>query len=115
MPTATFQAVVTDEHGASSAAVDIVVNLIGVNDIAEATDDESSVTEDSGSYTLGGTVAVAETRLPGLADHSVIRASQFGLLGSREAVALALRFFDTGRFRRADAAASAPAPAGGIG
>lgn len=54
-----------------------------------------------------GTVAVAETRLPGLADHAVIDASHFGLLGSREAAALAMRFFDTGRF--------APAPAGGIG
>ncbi|MDP3759093.1 MAG: VCBS domain-containing protein [Ramlibacter sp.] len=58
--TATFQAVVTDEHGASSAAVDIVVHLIGANDIAEATDDEASVTEDSGSYTVSGSIAVAD-------------------------------------------------------
>jgi VCBS repeat-containing protein len=58
--TATFQAVVTDEHGASSETVDIVVNLVGVNDIAEATDDEASVTEDSGSYAVSGTVVVED-------------------------------------------------------
>lgn len=58
--TATFQAMVTDEHGASSAAVDIVVNLVGVNDIAEATDDEASVTEDSGSYVVSGSVSIAD-------------------------------------------------------
>lgn len=62
-----------------------------------------------------GTVAVAETRLPGLADHTVIRASHFGLLGSHEAAALALRFFETGRFRPPGAGAAGTAPAGGIG
>jgi pimeloyl-ACP methyl ester carboxylesterase len=61
-----------------------------------------------------GTVAVAETRLPGLADHRVIRASHFGLLGSREAVTLALGFFETGRFHDGDAAAMA-VRRGGIG
>lgn len=61
-----------------------------------------------------GTVAVAETRLPGLADHAVVRASHFGLLGSREAVALALRFFEAGRF--GDGGPAAPAARdGGIG
>lgn len=58
--TATFQAIVTDEHGASSAAVDIVVNLIGVNDIAEVTGDNSgSVTED-GTLVATGDLDVAD-------------------------------------------------------
>jgi pimeloyl-ACP methyl ester carboxylesterase len=57
-----------------------------------------------------GTVAVAETRLPGLNDHTVIRVSHFGLLFAREAATLAQRFFETGRF--GDVAA---APRDGIG
>jgi VCBS repeat-containing protein len=57
---ATFQAIVTDEHGASSAAVDIVVNLIGVNDIADVTGDNSgSVTED-GTLVVSGDLNVAD-------------------------------------------------------
>ena len=57
---ATFQAIVTDEHGASSAAVDIVVNLIGVNDIADVTgDDSGSVTED-GTLVVTGDLNVAD-------------------------------------------------------
>lgn len=55
-----------------------------------------------------GTVAVAETRLPGLADHVVIDASHCGLLLSGDAAALAARFFAHGRF-----AADGPAPAAG--
>lgn len=45
-----------------------------------------------------GTVAVAETRLPGLADHVVIPVSHTGLLYSSEAVRLAVGFFRDGRF-----------------
>jgi VCBS repeat-containing protein len=57
---ATFQAIVTDEHGASSAAVDIVVNLIGVNDIADVTGDNSgSVTED-GTLVVTGDLNVSD-------------------------------------------------------
>jgi len=51
---AVFQAEVTDEHGASSGTVDIVVNLIGVNDIADVTgDDGGSVGEDDVLATSG--------------------------------------------------------------
>lgn len=53
-----------------------------------------------------GTVAVAETRLPGLADHAVIDASHCGLLLSRDAAALAARFFECGRFDGAVPAAT---------
>lgn len=45
-----------------------------------------------------GTVAVDETRLPGLADHVVIPTSHTGLLFSPEAVRLAVGFFREGRF-----------------
>lgn len=45
-----------------------------------------------------GTVAVAETRLPGLDEHAVIRASHSGLIVSREAAQLSARFLATGRF-----------------
>ncbi len=45
-----------------------------------------------------GTVAVAETRLPGLAAHTVIQASHSGLLFSAEAARLAEAFFRRGRF-----------------
>jgi pimeloyl-ACP methyl ester carboxylesterase len=46
-----------------------------------------------------GTVAVAETRLPGLADHAVIATSHSGFLFSAEAARLAAHFFDHGRFQ----------------
>jgi len=46
-----------------------------------------------------GTVALAETRLPGLRDHCVMRASHSGLLRSPEAAAQALAFLRCGRFR----------------
>ncbi|MFC3551620.1 esterase/lipase family protein [Lysobacter cavernae] len=45
-----------------------------------------------------GTVAVAETRLPGLADHAVIAASHSGLLVSAEAARLTVAFLRSGRF-----------------
>lgn len=45
-----------------------------------------------------GSVAVTETRLPGLADHAVIPASHSGMLFSAEAARLAIRFFREGRF-----------------
>lgn len=45
-----------------------------------------------------GTVAVAETRLAGLADHTVIAASHTGLLFSAQAARLAVAFLEHGRF-----------------
>jgi len=45
-----------------------------------------------------GTVAVAETRLPGVADHVVIEASHSGLLFSNEAVEQAVAFLHAGHF-----------------
>lgn len=45
-----------------------------------------------------GTVSVAETQAPGLADHVVVAASHSGLLLSREAAAQAVRFLREGRF-----------------
>ena len=45
-----------------------------------------------------GTVAVAETRLPGLAAHTVIPASHSGLIVSRVAAELAANFLATGAF-----------------
>jgi pimeloyl-ACP methyl ester carboxylesterase len=45
-----------------------------------------------------GTVAVAETRLAGLADHVVVEASHSGLLFSAEAVEQAIVFLRQGRF-----------------
>ncbi len=45
-----------------------------------------------------GTVAVEETRLPGLADHHVIETNHTGLLFSPEAAQQAARFLRTGRF-----------------
>ena len=47
-----------------------------------------------------GTVAVAETRSPALADHLVLRTSHMGLLLSREVAAQAARFLRDGRFGR---------------
>ncbi|GHE31745.1 esterase/lipase family protein [Vulcaniibacterium thermophilum] len=46
-----------------------------------------------------GTVAVAETRLAGLADHATVPASHSGLVLSPEAAALTVRFLRNGRFR----------------
>ena len=46
-----------------------------------------------------GAVAVAETRLPGLADHRVVHASHSGLLLSPTVAALAADFLREGRFR----------------
>lgn len=48
-----------------------------------------------------GTVAVAETRAPGLADHVVVRTSHVGLLLSREVAAQAVRFLRSGHFNGA--------------
>lgn len=45
-----------------------------------------------------GTVAVAETRAPGLADHRVVRTSHMGLLLSREVAVQAIHFLRGGRF-----------------
>lgn len=50
-----------------------------------------------------GTVAVAETRLPGLTDHTIVAASHSGLLFSTEAARQALHFFEHGRFHDQDA------------
>lgn len=46
-----------------------------------------------------GTVAVAETRLPGLADHCVVPTSHTGMLFSRAAAEQAVAFLREGRFR----------------
>lgn len=45
-----------------------------------------------------GTVAVAETRLAGIADHVSVRASHTALLFSERAAALTVQFLRTGRF-----------------
>jgi hypothetical protein len=45
-----------------------------------------------------GTVAVDETRLPGVADHAVIDASHTGLLFSAEAARQVAAFLREGRF-----------------
>jgi pimeloyl-ACP methyl ester carboxylesterase len=45
-----------------------------------------------------GTVAVAETQLPGLADHIVIASTHTGLVYSAQAATLAVRFLQQGRF-----------------
>nr|WP_305367489.1 alpha/beta hydrolase [Xanthomonas campestris] len=47
-----------------------------------------------------GTVSLAETQLPGLRDHCVVRASHSGLLLSPAAARQTLAFLDTGRFQR---------------
>jgi pimeloyl-ACP methyl ester carboxylesterase len=47
-----------------------------------------------------GTVAVAETRLPGIADHIVLPCSHFSLLWSRAALRQSLWFIVEGAFRR---------------
>lgn len=46
-----------------------------------------------------GTVAVWETRLPGLRDHVVIRSSHSGLILSAQAASLAADFLATGHFK----------------
>ena len=46
-----------------------------------------------------GTVAVWETRLPGLADHAVIQSSHTGLVFSRQAAELVGNFLESARFR----------------
>jgi len=46
-----------------------------------------------------GTVALEETRLPGLADHCVVHCGHTGLVFSRVAAAQAARFLREGRFR----------------
>ena len=46
-----------------------------------------------------GTVAIAETRLPGLADHVVVDASHSGLLFSAQAAEQATAFLRDGHFR----------------
>ena len=51
-----------------------------------------------------GSVAVAETRLPGITDHCVVTASHSGLLFSAEAAAQAVHFLHQGRFRHAQVA-----------
>ncbi|MBN8726592.1 MAG: alpha/beta fold hydrolase [Xanthomonadales bacterium] len=45
-----------------------------------------------------GTVAVAETRLPGVSDHRLVHASHTGLLLSREVAELTAAFLRHGRF-----------------
>jgi pimeloyl-ACP methyl ester carboxylesterase len=45
-----------------------------------------------------GTVAVAETRLPGLAAHTILHASHSGLIVSGQAAELSARFLARGRF-----------------
>ena len=45
-----------------------------------------------------GTVAVEETRLPGITDHCVVQASHLGLLFSAEAAEQAIAFLRNGRF-----------------
>lgn len=47
-----------------------------------------------------GTVAVWETRLPGLADHRIVESTHTGLVFSREVAALTAAFLADGRFPR---------------
>jgi len=53
-----------------------------------------------------GTVALAETRLPGLADHCQVPCSHSGLVFSLDAARQTAQFLRHGRFYRADAAGS---------
>ena len=48
-----------------------------------------------------GTVAIWETRLPGLADHRIVASTHTGLVFSREVAALTAAFLADGRFPRA--------------
>ncbi|MBA8683351.1 esterase/lipase family protein [Stenotrophomonas tumulicola] len=54
-----------------------------------------------------GTVALAETRLPGLADHCVVRCSHSGLVFSVDAARQTAQFLRHGRFHRGGQAAAA--------
>lgn len=54
-----------------------------------------------------GTVTVAETRLPGLADHCIVPASHSGLVMSSDAARQAARFLHEGQFAVESAAAVA--------
>ncbi len=54
-----------------------------------------------------GTVSVAETRLPGLADHCIVPASHSGLVLSADAARQTARFLRDGRFATGAAAAAA--------
>lgn len=47
-----------------------------------------------------GTVAMEETRLPGLSDHCVVASSHSGLVFSAEAARQAIHFLQAGRFHR---------------
>lgn len=49
-----------------------------------------------------GTVALEETRLPGLADHCIVHCSHTGLVFSAEAAAQAAHFLRKGRFARSE-------------
>jgi pimeloyl-ACP methyl ester carboxylesterase len=51
-----------------------------------------------------GTVAVSETRMPGLADHLVLPHSHFGMLYARDVTAQVAHFLRTGRFSSASPA-----------
>ena len=53
-----------------------------------------------------GTVALAETRLPGLADHCVVRTSHSGLVVSPDAARQTAHFLRHGHFDHSDAAAA---------
>lgn len=55
-----------------------------------------------------GTVAVEETRVPGLADHCTVHASHTGLILSREAARLTVTFLREGRFGPCTPAGEAP-------
>lgn len=55
-----------------------------------------------------GTVAVEETRVPGLADHCTVHASHTGLILSREAARLTVAFLREGRFGPCGQAGEAP-------
>lgn len=54
-----------------------------------------------------GTVAVGETRVPGLADHCTVHASHTGLILSREAARLTVAFLREGRFDGCEAVGDA--------
>jgi alpha-beta hydrolase superfamily lysophospholipase len=58
-----------------------------------------------------GTVAVAETRLPGIRDHVIVDTTHSGLLFSPEAARQTLFFLRHGRFRHGDGVSTARAPA----
>jgi len=53
-----------------------------------------------------GTVALAETRLPGLTDHCVVQTSHTGMLLSRDAASQVVAFLRHGRFRQPNTSAT---------